>query len=181
MEVRMRRCTECKNGYLERSVLPEHTEDLGGVVVTVRNAVQAYRCPECGEEETAIPDMQGLVRAVAIARALDPARLAGRELRFMRRALDMTQQAFAEAMELAPETVSRWENDVPGIGGMSEKLVRHNICALLYKHTIGLHYDPQVIADMRFTTPGSAVSPIIMERVRVKQNCEHEDAWDMAA
>jgi len=178
----MNRCGKC-NGLLEQFTKHEHTEDLGGVVVTVLNAVQSYRCSTCNEEMTAIPDMDGLMRATAITRALNPLRLEGREVRFLRRALDMTQVAFAEAMELVPETVSRWENDVPGTGAASEKSVRHNVCALLYKQAIGRPYDPEVIARMRFERlpEGQTLPPIVMERVRVKHNCEHEDAWDEAA
>jgi DNA-binding transcriptional regulator YiaG len=160
------------------STLPEHTEDLGGVVVKVLNAVKVFRCANCEEEMTAIPDMQGLVKATAISRALDPARLAGREVKFLRRVLDKTQSEFAKAMELAPETVSRWENDARGVGGACEKLVRHNVCALLYKETQGRRYDPEVIANMVFTdgTP----EPIEMIRVRIN-NGEHAAAWNEAA
>jgi DNA-binding transcriptional regulator YiaG len=61
----------------------------------------------------------------------------GREVKFLRRVVDMTQVKFAEAMELTPESVSRWENDARGVGAAGEKLVRHNICALLYKNAKG--------------------------------------------
>ena len=175
-------CRKCKE-LMEKSVLAEHTEDLGGVVVKLLNAVQVMRCATCDTKMVAIPDMDGLARAAAISRALIPVRLAGRELKFMRRALDMSQKEFAEAMELTPETVCRWENDVRGVGGMNEKLVRHNICALLYKHTKGRPYDPAVIANMRFTKlpEGKSVPPIEMVRVRVVNESPTTDGWAMAA
>jgi DNA-binding transcriptional regulator YiaG len=47
----------------------------------------------------------------------------------------MTQKDFANAMELSHEHVSRWENDHKGLGGAGEKLVRHNVCALLHKRS----------------------------------------------
>lgn len=64
---------------LERSVKQEHIEDLGGVVVKIINAVKVFKCTgkDCGEEVTGIPDMQGLVHAAAVYRALDPMRLSG--------------------------------------------------------------------------------------------------------
>ena len=102
-------CTECGRAMEER-ILPEHTEDLGGIVVTLVDAVREYRCPECGEVETEVPDLQGLVRAVALGRALYPYQLTGNDLRLMRRALDMNQKDFAREMGLTPETVNRWEN-----------------------------------------------------------------------
>lgn len=84
------RCLSCGKGRVETTVLPEHTEDLGGVVATLRNAVLIYRCRDCGEELTEIPDMQELVKAVALARAQIPVQLSGNDIRFFRRVLDMT-------------------------------------------------------------------------------------------
>ena len=65
--------------------------------------------------------------------ALDPTRLSGKELKFIRKALDMTQKEFADKMELRTETVSRWENDYPGTGEYSEKLLRHNVVRFCIK------------------------------------------------
>jgi hypothetical protein len=72
----MQRCRKCR-GLMERSIQPEHTEDLGGVVVTIVNAVEVLHCDKCDTEMTAIPDLDGLARATAISRALSPARLSG--------------------------------------------------------------------------------------------------------
>lgn len=168
---------------MKRSVKPEHTEDLGGVVVKVINAVVVQTCANCGEEMTAIPDMEGLARATAIARALNPVCLQGREIKFMRRALDMTQKEFAEAMDLSAEHVSRWENDHKGVGEASERLVRHNICALLYKNVLTRAYDPAVIARMGFRklVDGKVLPPIEMVRVRAPSDECDASAWDQAA
>lgn len=184
----MSRCKKCE-GLMTKSVRAEHTEDLGGVVVKVLNAVQVRRCEACNTEMVAIPDMDGLARAAAISRALKPARLAGRELKFLRRVLDMSQKEFAEAMTLTAETVSRWENDARGVGGMCEKLVRHNICALLYKAVKGRPYDPAVIARMQFepAPEGDGLPPIEMVRVWVENphaddgDDEETKGWAMAA
>ena len=178
----MQRCTKCNNGLFERTIKPEHIEDLGGIVVKILNAVVVKRCGTCGNEMTAIPDMQGLGRAVAIARALRPLRLAGREVKFIRHAMDMTQKEFAAAMDLSPEHVSRWENDHIGIGVASEKLLRHNVCALLQKAG-ACDYNPAEIANMQFVAlrDGEVMPPIEMVRVRIKHLNEQEDAWDRAA
>jgi hypothetical protein len=157
----------CKcNGLMERILKPEHVEDLGGLVVKVLNAVVVQRCSACGEEMVGIPDLQGLTRAAAMARALYPARLCGKEARFIRRALD--QKDFANAMELLHEHVSRWENDHKRLGGAGEKLVRHNVCALLHKEGI-CDYDPKAIANMEFTPfPEEGLPPVEMVSVRVQ-------------
>ncbi len=175
----MRRCGKCK-GLMERSVRREHTEDLGGVVVKVLNAVQVFHCGTCDSEIVAIPDMDGLAYATAISRALNPVRLRGKEVKFMRRALDMTQKEFAAAMDLTAETVSRWETDARGIGGACEKLTRHNVCALLQKVARGRPYDPAVITKMEFVEPeeGYVLPPIEMVRVRVVEDDRpNTDGW----
>jgi DNA-binding transcriptional regulator YiaG len=170
---------------MERSVMPGHIEDLGGVVVKIVNAVKVLKCTnvECSEEMISIPDMLGLVRAAAVYRALDPVRLSGKEVRFMRRALDMTQAEFAEKMDLAVETVSRWETGARGTGCTSEKLLRHNLCALLYKNVLALDYDPRVITNMRFLEQVDDAPKVFMEmrRVLVKHDHHTTNAWDMAA
>ncbi len=174
----MHRCRKC-GGLMERSTRAEHTEDLEGVVVNVLNAVQVASCAKCKTEMVAIPDEDGLTRATAISRALNPVRLSGREVKFLRRVLDMTQPEFAKAMDLAPESVSRWETDARGVGIACEKLkVRHNICALLYKEAKGRPYDPAVIAHMKFKTlpEGKTLPPMRMVRVRV-QTDSPEDGW----
>jgi putative zinc finger/helix-turn-helix YgiT family protein len=181
MEVTMRRCAVCK-GLTESSIRPEHTEDLGGVVVKVLNAVQVFRCGDCEDETIAIPDMDDLARAAAISRALNPVRLAGREVKFFRRVLDMTQAEFAQAMDLGAEAISRWENDARGVGEACERLVRHNVCALLYKEARGRSYDPVIIAKMKFEPiPDVALPPIVMVRVRRQSDTDHPTAWDETA
>ena len=180
----MRRCGKCK-GLMVKSIRPEHTEDLGGVVVTVLNAVQVYHCSTCDTDMVAIPDMDGLAYATAISRALDPIRLRGREVKFFRRVLDMTQTEFATAMNLAAaETVSRWENDTRGVGGACEKLTRHNVCALLSKMARGRPYDPAVIAKMELVEVAEdyVPPPLKMVRVRVTDAAADGDSWgEMAA
>jgi DNA-binding transcriptional regulator YiaG len=176
----IRTCNGCGKGVMEEMILPEHTEDLGGIVVELIDAVRVYRCNECSERETEIPDLAGLTRAAAMSRALHPVLLSGREVKFLRRALDMTQQEFADAMDIRSETVSRWENDVPGTGGMTEKLVRHNVCALLHEFVPAMDYDPAEIARMRLRPLGEGERlPVFrFERVIVKHDHQREAAWD---
>ena len=172
----------CGKGRMEETILPERIEDLGGVVVKLINAVHVYKCNECGEGEIEIPDLWGLTRAAAMARALMPVQLSGSEIRFMRRALDMTQQEFAGAMEITVETVSRWETGRPA-GGMAEKLVRHNVCALLHGQVPAVEYDPATITHMRIIprAEDQALRPIEFGRVVVKHDHKREQAWDSLA
>jgi DNA-binding XRE family transcriptional regulator len=175
----MHRC-KC-GGLMERSIRAEHVEDLGGVVVKILNAVGVLRCTECETEMVSIPDLDDLCRAAAISRALNPVRLAGREVKFFRRVLDMTQAEFAKAMDLAAaETVSRWENDMRGTGTACEKLTRHNVCALLSKMARGRPYDPADIAEMELVElpEDGELPPLLMVRVRLSAVDHHEtDGW----
>lgn len=173
-------CVECGSDRLEQTVRPEHIEDLGGVVVKLKNCVVVYRCEACGEEMVEIPDLQGLIRATAVARALIPVRLNGADIKFLRRALDMSQRLFAEAMQMTVETVSRWENDARGVGGMSEMLVRHNVCALMHDVDPAIEYDPLMITRMRFRelAEGQALPPIAFSRIQVRHDHRREEAWD---
>lgn len=113
----MEHCHGCGES-LETSVLPEHIEDLGGLTVKLRNAVLVHRCSRCDEEMTEIPDAQGLYKAAALARVMQPVQLSGREVRFLRTVFDMTQPEFAEAVGFdAAETISRWEKGARSVGG----------------------------------------------------------------
>jgi hypothetical protein len=93
----------------------------------------------------------------------------------------MKQKEFAAAMDLSPEHVSRWENEHNGIGGASEKLVRHNVCALLSEGSCD--YDPKEIANMVFVPyPEGGIAPIEMVRVRGPHRAKEEDTmWSEAA
>lgn len=175
----MTMCTEC-GAEMERFIKPEHIEDLGGVVVRIHNAVLVERCLKCGEEESTIPDMKGLVCAAALLRALNPVRLSGKEIKFVRRALGMTQRAFAAKVDVKVETVSRWENEVQGCGAFTEKTLRHNVCALLHAHAPAISYDPLSIVNMTFEA-SRRLDPIELERATVKMipSERGSKAWDL--
>lgn len=173
----MTTCTEC-GSEMERFIKPEHMEDLGGVVVCIRNAVLVARCPKCREEESTIPDMKGLVCAAAMLRALNPVRLSGKDIKFIRRALGMTQKEFAAKADVKVETVSRWENDVQGCGGFTEKTLRHNVCALLHPLAPAIDYDPLTITNMVFQQ-AREIEPFGLVHGQVKLPTRRIEAWDL--
>ncbi|MBV1829247.1 hypothetical protein HNW77_00020 [Komagataeibacter sp. AV436] len=57
-----------------------------------------------------VPDMEGLVAAVAMARVLIPTGLLQQEVRFMRDMLNLGSGKMAEILTMTPESYSRWEN-----------------------------------------------------------------------
>ncbi len=100
-----------------------------------------YRYTECGLDNVwlangftrydtpygpgvAIDDVDGLHRA--IARRLVHARrpLAGKEVRFLRKELDLSQEGLAALLGCTGQTVARWEKDETTIPGAADRLLR---------------------------------------------------------
>lgn len=171
----MSTCGECGSSRMNESVLPEYEMDLGGVTVRLINSVIERTCPDCEDQSVEIEDLNELIKAAALARSMIPVRLSGKEVKFLRTALEMNGKQFAKAMELKPETVSRWENNDRGIGGYTEKLLRHNICSLLYKKVRGFKYDPEEITNMRFID-GDLLNPITFKRIVALDHNRNDDS-----
>jgi putative zinc finger/helix-turn-helix YgiT family protein len=88
--------------------------------------VEVRRCPACGEHTTAIPRIEALHRALAMAIIARPGRLTPPEIRFLRKWLGWSGQDFARQFGVTATTVSRWESvDEPSpMGGTAERLLR---------------------------------------------------------
>ena len=91
--------------------------------ITVRD-VEVSRCPECGELEVAIPNIEGLHRVIAQSVAKKHDRLTFLEVRFLRKGLGLSGVDFASLMGVTAETVSRWEQGSHPIGATAERLLR---------------------------------------------------------
>ncbi len=72
----------------------------------------------------AIDDVDGLHRAIArrLAHARRP--LAGKEVRFLRKELDLSQEGLAALLGCTGQTVARWEKDETTIPGPADRLLR---------------------------------------------------------
>jgi len=178
--LQMNRCTGCGGQAVKCELLPAFDTTVGGMKVKLLGAVTQATCTACGEDAVAIPALEQLTVAVAMARALLPYRLHGRDVRLMRLALDMNGRKFAKAIRMKPETLSRWENDGQCLGGYADQLLRHNVCALLHKKEPTLDYDPADIAMMELVdTPSDFELPtFVLRRVVLRENHHEQDAWD---
>ena len=76
--------------------------------VTLVN-VAVWHCPECGEEEVAIPRIEELHRTLSGTIAMKKERLTPREVRFLRSYLGLSGVDFARRMGVSKEAASRWE------------------------------------------------------------------------
>lgn len=91
--------------------------------VTLKN-VEVRRCAECGEDEVVIPKIDQLHQVIAMAVITKRSRLTATEVKFLRKYLGWSGVDFAQHMGVAPETVSRWENEREPIGGIADRLLR---------------------------------------------------------
>src|SRR5437870_2437733 len=98
----------CGGTFQERR--GDATLEEGGVKVVLRD-VDLYTCDNCGNEAHAIPNMKGLFRHIAVTLARKKARLAPKEIRFLRKHLGYSSQDFAKRVGVSRTTVSKWERE----------------------------------------------------------------------
>jgi len=162
------------------NILEEYEDTLFGIPVVLHNAV-CVETSDDGERFTTIPDEDGLVAAMVMVRALNPLKLSSADLKFFRKALGLKAKEFAEALDVDPATVSRWENDAQGVGGYCDKMIRHYVCGEIHKRAPAIDFDPQMITSMRVVGIRTSNEPIcVFERVRLKmaETRVKLDAWD---
>lgn len=100
------KCINCGKADLVRDTVP-HTLTVAGVEFATE--LPGQRCPACGYSTVHGPAavrFELLVAAELVKRGLR----GGASFKFMRKALGMKAIEIAEAFNVAPETVSRWEN-----------------------------------------------------------------------
>lgn len=92
--------------------------------VVLKHSVKNVLNPKGEVQEVIVPDPDGLVKAVAQARALHHHKLSGPELKFIRAALGMKAKDLAKTIALSPEHLSRVEAGKLVLSPQSEMLVR---------------------------------------------------------
>ena len=85
-----------------------------------------------GEEFVAVTDVEGLHRAIGRHLVLHRKGLSPREIKFLRKTMELTQAELAAKLGNDPQSVARWEKGVCEMPGAAEKLLRvvfwtHNI------------------------------------------------------
>jgi len=81
-----------------------------------------------------IPDPEGLMRVIVLTRILNRRKLSGKDIKFLRKAVCVMQKDLAVAIEILPETLSRYEAEKSPIGPGSEKLLRLFLFKTAIKH-----------------------------------------------
>ena len=100
------KCASCGKANL-RAVRREHTHTVGSQQFSAE--IEVLECPNCGNRELTAEQMKTLERMAALHIA-QHGPVSGKTFRYMRRTAGIPAKEVAEAVGVAPETVSRWEN-----------------------------------------------------------------------
>lgn len=130
------KCLQC--GAKMNRTIGNYKYDISGLKNITLNHVEIFVCTKCGEDEVAIPNMGQLHNLLATEAASQSARLLPEEIRFLRSHLGFSGVDFARAIDVAPETVSRWET---GKEKMSLSLERFLRTLVLYRCGPFRHYE----------------------------------------
>jgi len=105
--------------------LPEYHADIGAPFqVILIDAVRQKISPSGEILETYIPNMSGLLKEVAVARALIPRKFSAEEIRFVRKAVNLKSSELAALLGVSSEHLSRCENRERVLSAPAEKLLR---------------------------------------------------------
>jgi putative zinc finger/helix-turn-helix YgiT family protein len=115
-------CAECGGAAaVKRGTYRFRESGLDNVVL---KGIEIVRCPACGEESPIIPNLDGLLRTLAMAIVTSKQPLAGAEVRYLRKYLAMSGDQFARILHTDKSTLSKWENGAANIGSKSDLLIR---------------------------------------------------------
>jgi len=82
-----------------------------------------------GEEYVSVTDVDGLHRAIGRHLVLHRKGLSPKEVRFLRKTMDLTQAQLAAKLGNDPQSVARWEKGACDMPGTAEKLLRATFLA----------------------------------------------------
>lgn len=115
-------CIEC--GGTMKVTRENHRYLESGLKNVILSDIEVGRCSDCGRVEVSIPRLADLHEGLARVISRKATRLAPEEIRFLRKHLGWSGVDFANAIGVAPETVSRWETGKAEINSTAERLLR---------------------------------------------------------
>jgi DNA-binding transcriptional regulator YiaG len=161
----MARLFRYKGGGKQRAHEPYHYRECGLDDVFLANGFQFHEVD--GEKGVVIQNVDGLHQAIADNIVRNKSLLAGKEIRFLRKQLRLTQADLAKWIGCDAQTVARWEKDQSKAPGSADRLVR-----LLYAGTYLKDVDiPAMIREVAD-----------LDEIMAKQVCqESKGDWKKAA
>ncbi len=127
---------------------------LDNVVIVGANFLTA----DDGEEVIVIPAAGKLHKAIAEGILKRDSAMSGKELRFLRTEMGMTQAQLAQYLHRDVQTVARWEKGEVSLDGNAETLVR-----LLASEKLQIPLDTDMTSLSRWSTPSAGARNIIIE------------------
>lgn len=118
------KCDICRKG--EMKTITEQTyryKECGLDNVYLLN-VEFRKCDGCGVKVPRLRRMPELHATIARAVAMQPCRLRGQDIRFLRKQLGYSAKEWATFLRTDASTLSRWENDQQELGTQSDTLIR---------------------------------------------------------
>ena len=106
------------------SAEPLHYTDCGLDSIYLLNGFT--KTTHDGEEYVSVTDIDGLHRAIGIQIVMDKKAPTGREIRFLRDEMRISQSELGSRLSVSDQSVARWEKgrtDIPGTAVLSIKVV----------------------------------------------------------
>jgi transcriptional regulator with XRE-family HTH domain len=94
----------------------------------------SFLTDDSGESVVRIPNINGLHQAIALGIVSRRHAMSGKELRFLRTEMAMTQAELADMIHREPLTISRWERNESPIDSNAETLIRAYAIEVLRLH-----------------------------------------------
>jgi transcriptional regulator with XRE-family HTH domain len=177
------KCSECGHEIDRMTPVPRYEYAQLGVPVTLSNAVSVARCPNCGSiESTLIPNLNGLIASAAVERVAIPIKLNGQEIRFLRKALNLSGQELAETLGVRNELISRCENGAEPLGPHLERNFRAVVFLRLRRYTLIKlnleHLLTMRLEDVRSAEPVPLALRLVSDVKRAKQSAKkNKTTW----
>ena len=122
---------ECANcGAGARVVRGSYDFAESGLKRVRLQGIELIACDQCGNVDPIIPRVNDLMRMLTVAVIAKPYRLAGDEIRFLRKYLRMTGDEFGRLLHINRTNLSKWENDEDKVGAQSDRLIRAIVLSL---------------------------------------------------
>ena len=140
-------------------------EEFGLPVELMR--IEMIKCSHCGSVDPIIPNMDGLMTAVALEVICSTSLLHGEEIRFLRKCIGKSAQEFSRLLHVDHTHLSKGENNRLEVGPRLDKLVRFVVINLSpnLKDVIDrlLEQLPN-IEDSCYTRPEIQIDPSTLQR-----------------
>ncbi len=138
------KCSNCSQPV--ETVHGNYTFRESGLDNIVLCGIELIKCKHCGNEDPIIPALDDLFRTIALALVTKPYRLAGEEVRFLRKHMGLTGDGFSRLLHIDKTTLSKWENNDDPVGTQSDLAIR----MMVMSQNAALREKIQVIIEEHF-------------------------------